>query len=119
MKLKYAQKNVHDALFFGHDSGGLRLWMFIQDGKIWVQTFKFKVDNRKLIGVRYRFVGVIPRIETGQIRMFSITDLQFVFLQISLYETEYLNSADPVIDSETVEKAQLCILPNFTCNKIR
>ena len=79
MKLKNAQKNVHDALFFGHDSGGLRLLMFIQDGKIWVQTFKSKIDNRKLIGVRYRFIGVIPRIETDQIRIFSITDLQFVF----------------------------------------
>jgi len=38
MKLKNAQKNVHDALFFGHDSGGLRLWMFIQDGKIKINT---------------------------------------------------------------------------------
>jgi len=43
MKLKNAQKNVHDALFFGHDSGGLRLWMFIQDGKIWVQIVTFKL----------------------------------------------------------------------------
>jgi len=25
----------------------------------------------------------------------------------------------PVVYSESVEKAQLCIFPNFTCNKIR
>jgi len=43
MKLKNAQKNVHDALFFGHDSDGLRFWMFIQDGKIWVQIVIFKL----------------------------------------------------------------------------
>jgi hypothetical protein len=33
MGLKNAQKNVHDAQFFGHDSGGLRLWKVIQDRK--------------------------------------------------------------------------------------
>ena len=38
MKLKNAQKNVRDALFFVHDSGGLRLWMLIQDGKMWMHT---------------------------------------------------------------------------------
>ena len=33
MGLKNAQKNVHRAQFFGHDSGGLRLWKVIQDRK--------------------------------------------------------------------------------------
>jgi len=38
MGLINAQKNVHDAQVFEHDSGDLRLWNVIQDVKIQMST---------------------------------------------------------------------------------
>jgi hypothetical protein len=45
------------------------------------------------------YVGEIQTIVTGQIRVFFISDPQFVPLQKSSYKTEYLNGTDPLIDS--------------------
>ena len=38
MGLKNAQKNVHDAQVYGHESRDLRFLLIIQDGKVWMHT---------------------------------------------------------------------------------
>lgn len=64
----------------------------LNDITIPVATLKFKILLKNVAEVRYRFVGVIPRTETGPIRVVSITYHYlpfFSFLTISQIVYDY------------------------------